>query len=89
MSTLSTPVLVLIEILVVIALSRLMGQVCRFLKQPLVIGEIIAGIMLGPSLLGLIAPDFAASLFPASTLPYLDILAQIGLIFFMFLIGLE
>lgn len=89
MSTLSTPVLVLIEILVVIALSRLMGQVCRFLKQPLVIGEIIAGIMLGPSLLGLIAPDFAASLFPVSTLPYLDILAQIGLIFFMFLIGLE
>lgn len=85
----STPVLVLIEILVVIALSRLMGQVCRFLKQPLVIGEIIAGIMLGPSLLGLVAPDLAASLFPTSTLPYLDILAQIGLIFFMFLIGLE
>ncbi|MEY2833071.1 MAG: hypothetical protein RLZZ574_2330, partial [Cyanobacteriota bacterium] len=60
----STPVLVLIEILVVIALSRLMGQVCRVLKQPLVIGEIIAGIMLGPSLLGLVAPDLAASLFP-------------------------
>jgi Kef-type K+ transport system membrane component KefB/nucleotide-binding universal stress UspA family protein len=84
-----TPLLVLIEILVVIGLSRIMGQVCRLLKQPLVIGEIIAGIMLGPSLLGLIFPAFGAALFPAETLPYLDILSQIGLIFFMFLIGLE
>jgi Kef-type K+ transport system membrane component KefB/nucleotide-binding universal stress UspA family protein len=85
----STAVLVLVQVLLVIALSRLMGQACRALKQPLVIGEIIAGIMLGPSLLGLIFPDLAASLFPADTIPYLDILAQIGLIFFMFLIGLE
>lgn len=85
----STAVLVLVQVLLVIGLSRLMGQVCRALKQPLVIGEIIAGIMLGPSLLGLIAPDFAANLFPAETIPYLDILAEIGLIFFMFLIGLE
>jgi Kef-type K+ transport system membrane component KefB/nucleotide-binding universal stress UspA family protein len=84
-----TPLLVLVEILVVIGLSRIMGQVCRVLKQPLVIGEIIAGIMLGPSLLGLIFPAFGAALFPAETLPYLDILSQIGLIFFMFLIGLE
>jgi Kef-type K+ transport system membrane component KefB len=44
----STAVLVLIQVLLVIGLSRLMGQVCRSLKQPLVIGEIIAGIMLGP-----------------------------------------
>jgi Kef-type K+ transport system membrane component KefB/nucleotide-binding universal stress UspA family protein len=85
----STPVLVLIEVLIVIALSRLMGQVCRVLNQPLVIGEIIAGIMLGPSLFGLIAPDLAATLFPTETIPYLDVLAQIGLVFFMFLIGLE
>jgi Kef-type K+ transport system membrane component KefB/nucleotide-binding universal stress UspA family protein len=85
----STVVLVLIQVLLVIGLSRLMGQVCRTIKQPLVIGEIIAGIMLGPSLLGLIAPAFSASLFPPETIPYLDILAQIGLIFFMFLIGLE
>jgi Kef-type K+ transport system membrane component KefB/nucleotide-binding universal stress UspA family protein len=85
----STVVLVLIEVLIVIALSRLMGVFCRVIKQPLVIGEIIAGIMLGPSLLGAIAPDFAAALFPSSTLPFLEVLAQIGLIFFMFLIGLE
>lgn len=82
-------VLVLLQVLIVIGLSRLMGLICRFLKQPLVIGEIIAGILLGPSLLGLIAPQLAALLFPVETLPSLDILSQIGLIFFMFLIGLE
>jgi Kef-type K+ transport system membrane component KefB/nucleotide-binding universal stress UspA family protein len=85
----STALLVLVQILIVIGLSRLMGQVCRVFKQPLVIGEIIAGIMLGPSLLGLIFPAAGAALFPAETLPYLEILSQIGLIFFMFLIGLE
>jgi Kef-type K+ transport system membrane component KefB len=66
-----------------------MGAACRQIQQPLVIGEIIAGILLGPSLLGLIAPDFKLWLFPVETLPYLNILSQIGLIFFMFLIGLE
>jgi Kef-type K+ transport system membrane component KefB len=82
-------ILVLLQVLIVIGLSRLMGLLCRQIKQPLVIGEIIAGIMLGPSLLGLIAPNVMTALFPAETLPYLNILSQIGLIFFMFLIGLE
>ena len=84
-----TVVLVLVEVLIIIGLSRLMGLVCRLFKQPLVIGEIIAGIMLGPSLLGLVAPDLAIMLFPAQTLPFLDVLSEVGLIFFMFLIGLE
>ena len=82
-------VLVLIQIVVVIGFSRLMGIACRQIQQPLVIGEIIAGILLGPSFLGFIAPDIKAWLFPVETLPYLNILSQIGLIFFMFLIGLE
>ncbi|NEQ21027.1 MAG: universal stress protein [Microcoleus sp. SIO2G3] len=84
-----TVVLVLVEVLIIIGLSRLMGAGCRVLKQPLVIGEIIAGIMLGPSLLGLVAPNLATTLFPAETLPFLNVLSQVGLIFFMFLIGLE
>ncbi|PSF38354.1 sodium:proton antiporter [Aphanothece hegewaldii CCALA 016] len=84
-----TVVLVLIQVVIVIGLSRLMGLVCRSIKQPLVIGEIIAGIMLGPSLLGLISPEIATTLFPVDTLPFLNVLSQIGLIFFMFLIGLE
>ncbi|XHX78340.1 MAG: cation:proton antiporter [Stenomitos frigidus ULC029] len=80
---------VLIEILIVIGLSRVVGLGSRRLKQPLVIGEIVAGVMLGPSLLGLLAPGLAAALFPPETIPFLNVLAQIGLIFFMFLIGLE
>jgi len=84
-----TVVVVLIEVLIIIGLSRIMGLGCRLLKQPLVIGEIIAGIMLGPSLLGLVAPNLATALFPAQTLPFLDVLSEVGLIFFMFLIGLE
>ena len=86
---LDTVVQVLIQIILVIGLSRLVGLGFRRLNQPLVIGEIVAGIMLGPSLFGMIAPDIAASLFPPETIPFLGVLSQIGLIFFMFLIGLE
>lgn len=82
-------VLVLIEVLIVIGLSRLVGLAFRWINQPLVIGEIVAGIMLGPSLFGMVAPYAAATLFPPETVPLLNVLSQIGLIFFMFLIGLE
>jgi Kef-type K+ transport system membrane component KefB/nucleotide-binding universal stress UspA family protein len=82
-------ILVLVEVLIVIALSRIVGLGFRWIKQPQVIGEIVAGIMLGPSLLGLVAPNVANALFPAETVPFLNVLSQIGLIFFMFLIGLE
>ncbi|MEH2262588.1 cation:proton antiporter [Nostoc sp.] len=82
-------ILVLVEVLIVIGLSRLVGLAFRSIKQPLVIGEIVAGIMLGPSLFGLVAPDVAVTLFPPETIPFLNVLSQVGLIFFMFLIGLE
>jgi Kef-type K+ transport system membrane component KefB/nucleotide-binding universal stress UspA family protein len=85
----STIVLVLFQVMLVIGLSRLVGLGFRWLRQPLVIGEIVAGIMLGPSLFGLIAPGLATALFPPDTIPYLNVLSQVGLIFFMFLIGLE
>jgi Kef-type K+ transport system membrane component KefB/nucleotide-binding universal stress UspA family protein len=85
----STIVLVLFQVLLVIGLSRLVGLGFRWLRQPLVIGEIVAGIMLGPSLFGLVAPSLSAALFPPETVPFLNVLSQIGLIFFMFLIGLE
>lgn len=85
----NTVVTILIEVLVVIGGSRLVGWAFRSINQPLVIGEIVAGIALGPSLLGWLAPDIAGALFPVSAIPFLNVLSQIGLIFFMFLIGLE
>lgn len=84
-----TVILVLVEVLIVIGMSRLVGLAFKSIKQPLVIGEIVAGIMLGPSLFGFIAPHAAATLFPPETVPFLNVLSQVGLIFFMFLIGLE
>jgi Kef-type K+ transport system membrane component KefB len=57
--------------------------------QPTVIGEIIAGIVLGPSLVGMYFPEFSAALFPEESLGNLKFLSQIGLILFMFVIGME
>ena len=82
-------VLVLLDVLIVMGLSRTMGMLFSQIKQPLVIGEIVAGVMLGPSLLGMVFPAATAFLFPPDVIPMLGVLSQIGLIFFMFLIGLE
>jgi Kef-type K+ transport system membrane component KefB len=80
---------VLLALLIVIACSRLLGLLFRRLQQPAVIGEVVAGIVLGPSLLGRVAPDVAAYVFPPSITPQLGVLAQVGVIVFMFLVGLE
>ncbi len=85
----NTVVLVLIEVLIVIGVSRSVGWLFRAIGQPLVIGEIVAGIALGPSLLGWLAPGLSGLLFPTVAIPFLNVLSQIGLVFFMFLIGLE
>jgi len=84
------PILVLLgQIGLILLLSRIMGLIFGALKQPQVIGEMVAGIMLGPSLLGWLAPDVSAAIFPVESIPYLNILSQLGVIFFLFLIGLE
>lgn len=82
-------VLVLAQIVVVLATARLVGRAMRFVGQPQVVGEMIAGIVLGPSVLGQLAPRASASLFPAESLGFLGTLSQLGLILFMFLVGLE
>jgi Kef-type K+ transport system membrane component KefB len=89
MHTVDAVFYILCEVLIVIGLSRLVGQAFRLINQPLVIGEIVAGILLGPSFFGMIAPGLATALFPPETVPSLHVLSQVGLIFFMFLIGLE
>ncbi|HEX8706135.1 MAG TPA: cation:proton antiporter [Myxococcaceae bacterium] len=81
--------LLIVQLVVIIGLSRLIGRGAKWMGQPLVIAEVVAGILLGPSLLGWLAPDTMNTLFPATSMPVLKMLSQVGLILFMFLIGLE
>lgn len=81
--------ILLIQIIAIILIARIFGWFFRKIGQPSVIGEMIAGIVLGPSLFGLYFPDYAAMLFPADSLGNLHFLSQIGLILFMFVIGME
>ncbi|MFV5686041.1 cation:proton antiporter [Flavobacterium sp. GB2R13] len=81
--------ILLAQIITIILVARFFGWVFKRIGQPSVIGEIIAGIVLGPSLLGMYFPEFSAALFPLESLGNLKFLSQIGLILFMFVIGME
>jgi K+:H+ antiporter len=80
---------VLLALAAVIILGRLLGFALRRVGQPPVIGEVVAGILLGPSLLGRVAPELASYILPASVAPFLNIVAQLGVVAYMFLVGLE
>src|SRR5262245_25590264 len=82
------PTLIL-QVSVIIITARVVGWAFRKIHQPQVMGEMVAGILLGPSLLGWLAPGVSAALFPVESLGFLNALSQIGLLLFMFLIGLE
>jgi Kef-type K+ transport system membrane component KefB len=79
----------LIQVGVILIASRLVGYLFRKIHQPQVMGEMVAGILLGPSLLGWVAPGIFTALFPPESLGFLNSLSQIGLLLFMFLVGLE
>ncbi|MDQ6528991.1 cation:proton antiporter [Flavobacterium sp. LHD-85] len=81
--------ILLAQIVTIILVARLFGWFFRKIGQPSVIGEMIAGIVLGPSLVGMYFPEFSATLFPKESLGNLQFLSQIGLILFMFVIGME
>jgi len=81
--------LLLFQIIAIVLVARIFGWIFRKIGQPSVIGEIIAGIVLGPSLFGLYFPDMKEALFPVASLGNLQLLSQIGLILFMFVIGME
>jgi Kef-type K+ transport system membrane component KefB len=85
----SSLLLFIIQAALSIACARLIGLVMRRLRQPMVIAEIVAGIALGPSLLGWLSPGAEAAVFPAGSLGPLSLVSQIGLLLFMFLVGLE
>jgi len=81
--------ILLAQIVTIIIVARILGWICKKFGQPTVIGEIIAGIVLGPSLVGSYFPEFSKALFPVQSLGNLQFLSQIGLILFMFMVGME
>ena len=79
----------LAQIAIIIAVARLFGILLKRVGQPQVIGEMVAGLALGPSLLGSLWPEGYAWLFPTGTVRFLNALSQLGIVLFMFLVGLE
>src|SRR4051812_19163038 len=80
---------VLLALAVVVIGGRFIGRLVAVFGQPPVIGEVLSGILLGPSLLGLVAPAAESFLFPAAVRPPLAVVAQVGVVLYMFMVGLE
>ena len=81
--------ILLVQIITIVLIARFVGWIFKRIGQPSVIGEIIAGIALGPSFFGSYFPEFSSTIFPLESLANLQFLSQIGLILFMFVIGME
>jgi Kef-type K+ transport system membrane component KefB/nucleotide-binding universal stress UspA family protein len=79
----------IIQLGVILVAARLVGLLFRYIRQPQVVGEMAAGILLGPSLLGWVAPEFSAWLFPPQSLVHINTVSQLALLLFMFLVGVE
>ncbi|KAK7258159.1 hypothetical protein RIF29_32650 [Crotalaria pallida] len=80
--------LLIVQIILVVVFTRILALICRPLRQPRVIAEVIGGILLGPSAIGR-SHKFLDTIFPKKSLTVLETLANIGLLFFLFLVGLE
>ncbi len=80
--------LFLLQILLILAVVRVMGKALHAVKQPMVIGEILAGVVLGPSVCGYI-PGFSETLFTEDSKEFLTLFSSLGLCFFMLFLGLE
>jgi Kef-type K+ transport system membrane component KefB len=80
---------VVLTLVVVLVVARALGAIFRALNQPQVMGEVVAGILLGPSFFGWLAPGLASQVMSASVSPYLVVVSQLGVVLYMFLVGLE
>ncbi|KAJ3087039.1 K(+)/H(+) antiporter, partial [Quaeritorhiza haematococci] len=80
--------LFIVQLLIIVILSRIIGRLLVYLHQPRVVAEVLVGIILGPSALSRI-PEFQTNVFPKESITYLKMIADLGLIFFLFLVGLE
>ncbi|NUO83684.1 cation:proton antiporter, partial [candidate division KSB1 bacterium] len=81
--------ILLLQVIVIIMAARVFGYLFQKIGQPAVMGEIVAGILLGPSFLGMLSPGMEAFLFPEASMGALKLLSQIGVILFMFVVGFE
>jgi Kef-type K+ transport system membrane component KefB len=86
---LQAPGILIMQLIIIMIVARLMGYIFQMAGQPLVIGEIVAGLLLGPSVLGALAPQISGYIFPPESIGVLQQFSQLGLIFFMFIIGME
>ena len=77
------------QLALIIVAAQIFGYLAKFIGQPKVVGEMIAGVVLGPSLFGLFWPELQKSIFVAETMPILYFGAQLGVRLYMFLVGLE
>jgi len=80
---------VLLALVVILVVARILGAIFRKINQPQVMGEVVAGILLGPSFLGWLAPAAASHILPVSIAPYLGLISQVGVVLYMFMVGLE
>ena len=78
-----------LQLAVIVLVCRFVGWALHYAGQPQVVGEMVAGFLMGPSLFGLLAPDLQAALFPPQTLRVLFVVSQLGLVLYMFCVGLE
>ncbi len=78
---------ILVQLVVILLAVQLFGYLCKFIGQPQVVGEILAGLALGPTLLGSFLPHVEAAVFPSNVLPTLQTLGDIGLVLYMFTLG--
>jgi Kef-type K+ transport system membrane component KefB len=82
-------VLLLVQVFTIVAVSRAVSRLATLIGQPVVVGEMVAGVLLGPSLFGWLWPSAARALFPEQGLGGLNVLGQLGLVVFMFLVGVR
>lgn len=79
----------LISLTAVVLVGSGLGRLARYFGQPMVLGQVIGGVLLGPSLLGAISPEAYRVILPPDVVPYLNIVAQLGVVFYMFIVGVE
>src|SRR4051794_17886160 len=89
MTNFDLSVLFFLQIVIILAACRVIGYLGTKIGQPQVVGEMIAGVVLGPSLFGLIAPALQQQIFPKESRSLIYAVAQVGLVLYMFIIGLE